>query len=667
MYIAPNRLISMTRNLCTTGCVALRVMFFICSFLCTPLAYGQTNAETVTLMGRNALSVDDYLTAIKYFNQAIEAKPYLSYPYYYRAYAKFTLEDYQGAEADCDKSIQLNPFIHEVYQFRGLCRINNNNYQGAIEDYSKVLQETPADQASRFNRALCFLQLKEYQKADSDLDYILAKWPKYYRTYMVKAQSLFEQKDTAQAICWIDSLLQKNPKEGNAWSIKGRYAFEKEKYALADSCFTQAIQLTPNNFNLFISRALSRHSLGKFDLSIADYNRAIELVPEHFVAHYNRGLLRSFVGDYNRAIEDFNFVLSVEPDNDLALYNRAQLYAQTGDYRGAIKDYTQLIHKYPNFSYGYFERANCRRKIGDNKGAIQDETILARQNLDLAYGKKPKNKIQKVRTRSEHELDQYQQLIDIEQDTTRNVFGTLYGKVQNEKVSDDFLPMYHLAFSPVYTKGYHAVGFLPEIARIEKINACQRRFGLTAETEPNAAASAEKDRECLSKHPASYTEFEKSLMLSAIASASYDYTSALNEINRATLLDSTSVAALIQRASILYLSVRSATLEPKEVKSRMSLAFADLKRAEQLAPANTYVPYNMGCLYLHTHQLQEALHCFDRAISLDEKLPEAYYNRGLVHLQLNDKDKAYADFSRAGQLGLYKAYAQIKKSENNRH
>ena len=79
-----------------------------------PAAHAQVNAETVTLMGRNALSVDDYLTAIRYFNQAIDAKPYLPRPYYYRAYAKFTLEDYQGAEDDCTKSLSLNPYITEV-------------------------------------------------------------------------------------------------------------------------------------------------------------------------------------------------------------------------------------------------------------------------------------------------------------------------------------------------------------------------------------------------------------------------------------------------------------------------------------------------------------------------------------------------------------------------
>ena len=250
----------------------------VCFLALLPLRVSaQIDAETVTNMGRNALSVDDYLTAIHYFNQAIESKPYLASPYYYRAYAKFTLEDYRGAETDCNKSIELNPFIAEVYQLRGLCRVHTEDFKGAIADYTKTLKEKPDDQASRYNRALCYMQLKQYDNADKDLQFILKKWPKNYRTYLVKAQSLLEQKDTLKAMEWVDQLLSKNPREGSAWSFKGRYELSKEHYALADSCLTQAILYQPNDFELYIARAQARHALGKFGLAINDYDQTITL------------------------------------------------------------------------------------------------------------------------------------------------------------------------------------------------------------------------------------------------------------------------------------------------------------------------------------------------------------------------------------------------------
>ena len=75
-----------------TAFSAVRI-FFLSLFLLLSggSVRAQVDAEMVTIMGRNALSVDDYLTAIRYFNQAIEAQPFLSRPYYYRAYTNFTL------------------------------------------------------------------------------------------------------------------------------------------------------------------------------------------------------------------------------------------------------------------------------------------------------------------------------------------------------------------------------------------------------------------------------------------------------------------------------------------------------------------------------------------------------------------------------------------------
>lgn len=621
----------------------------------------QIDAEMVTNMGRNALSVDDYLTAIHYFNQAIESKPFLSSPYYYRAYAKFTLEDYRGAETDCSKSIDLNPFITEVYQLRGLCRIHMDNFEGAVADYTRVIKNMPDDQATRYNRALCYLQLKKYQLADADLDYMLHKWPNYYRTYMVKAQSRLEQKDTLQAMKWIDTLLVKNPREANAWSFKGRFELAKNHFRQADSCLTQAIRYLPSDFELYIARAQARHALGKFGLAIADYDRTIELQPSHFVAHYNRGLLRSFVGDLNRAIQDFDFVIKTEPNNTLAIYNRAQLRAQVGNYKGAVADYTRLIKAYPNFMYGYMQRASLRRKLGDIKGALNDETVVARRNLDLATGHARPLSRTKVRLRSDHALDKYKQLVQEDPDTVRNVFGRFYGKVQNEYASDELLPMFAPAFHPVYVQGYHSVGFMPEMNKYRVADTSLRVYGLVAETTINSAQNAQTDERQLERVDAKCTPLQRALFLSSIALAKYDYTSALNEANRALQTDSTSVVALMQRSNVLAHSINTSTVEAQQRKSHLALALHDLNQAAKRSPQNAYVQYNLGCLYALQKATHQAIDAFTQAIRIDGRLAEAYYNRAILYKQSGQHDKANADLSKAGQLGLYKAYALLKQ------
>lgn len=112
------------------------------------LLYAQINTERVMTIARNALYFEDYVLSIQYFNQVINAKPYLYEPYFFRGLAKINLDDYQGAESDCDAAIQRNPFVVGAYQIRGLARIRQNKFDGAIEDYKTAI--------NMILRMLCF-------------------------------------------------------------------------------------------------------------------------------------------------------------------------------------------------------------------------------------------------------------------------------------------------------------------------------------------------------------------------------------------------------------------------------------------------------------------------------------------------------------------------------
>lgn len=91
-------------------------------------------------IGRNALYFEDYVLSIQYFNQVINAKPYLAEPYFYRGLAKMNLDDYQGAENDCTEAIKRNPFVPNAYQIRGISRIRQEKFKDAIQDYEKALK-----------------------------------------------------------------------------------------------------------------------------------------------------------------------------------------------------------------------------------------------------------------------------------------------------------------------------------------------------------------------------------------------------------------------------------------------------------------------------------------------------------------------------------------------
>lgn len=152
------------------------------------LVCAQINTDRVMTIARNALYFEDYVLSIQYFNQVINAKPYLYEPYFFRALAKLNLEDFQGAEIDCDAAIQRNPFVVGAYQIRGLARIRQSKFDGAIEDYKKALHYDPENITLWHNLTLSHIQKKDYDAAKEDLESLLKVSPRYTRAYLMRGK-----------------------------------------------------------------------------------------------------------------------------------------------------------------------------------------------------------------------------------------------------------------------------------------------------------------------------------------------------------------------------------------------------------------------------------------------------------------------------------------------
>ena len=143
-------------------------IFLVCLF--PFVLHAQINTERVMMIARNALYFEDYVLSIQYFNQVINARPYLYEPYFFRGLAKINLDDYQGAENDCSEVIQRNPFVIGAYQIRGLARIRQNKFDEAISDYRTALKYDPENLVLWHNLSLCHIQKEDYESAKNDLE-----------------------------------------------------------------------------------------------------------------------------------------------------------------------------------------------------------------------------------------------------------------------------------------------------------------------------------------------------------------------------------------------------------------------------------------------------------------------------------------------------------------
>lgn len=646
----------------------LYFLLFTFSFFTPFSAFSQINTDRVMQMGRHALYYEDYVLSIQRFSMVINARPYLAEPYFFRGLAKFYLEDYSGAELDCNECISRNPYISNYYQLRALCHVNLHKYDDAIADYLKVIDIEPQNKNSWHNLVLCRFELKQWEEADSAADQMIRNWPKESENYTIKAQIAVQRGDTTACLAWIDTALVRNAYDGRAWSMRAGVSLQRGEYAQAEEELDKAILQLPRVAGNYINRALARFHQDNLRGAMSDYDQALEIEPRNYIGHYNRGLLRAQVGDDNRAIEDFDYVLSIEPDNMMVLFNRALMLDNTGDYRGAIRDISAVIAEYPEFWTGYQYRAAIRRKIGDTYGAERDEFKVLKARMDMRAGVKQK-RTHKTRKQSERNIEDYNALVEADTNEPEREYTSAYrGRVQDRQVELSPQPFYVLSCHKMESATNR---YIPYLKRVEDVNASGKlsRPVFITNLEPPVS---ETD---VQAHFASITDYSQ--QIDGDAQAVYyfgraldeyhvrDFEAALSDMDACIKAEPKNALAFFARAQMHCRQAEAlqAQDEGKQVAARLnySSALDDLKRAVQLAPDMLFAWYNMGNIYMSQKEYGHARDAYAKALNIDARFPDAYYNRGIAYILDGQVDLGLSDLSQAGEYGLYGAYNLIKR------
>lgn len=651
-----------------------RIVALIVSCLSVVAAFAQFNTDRLVAIGRSALYYEDYVLSIQYFNQAITAKPYLYEPWFYRALAKYYLDDFAGAERDCSEAIHRNPYVTNLYELRGLTRINQEKFSDAADDYTRALRYDPENRGLWHNRVLCRIQNKEYEKALLELDTIQRRWSQYAKAYGMRADVYMQMKDTTQAFEALNKSIEIDPYDGHAWAARSIIYLSREEWDSAVVQLDRAIHLMPRNATCHINRALARVHTNNLRGAMADYDMALDLEPNNFLGHYNRGLLRAQVGDDNRAITDFDFVLRLEPDNMLALFNRAVLLENTGDLKGAIRDYTKVIDEFPNFWLGLESRAACYRKMGNNKLAEADElTVYKARLFKHLYGTQPRMDPSKIRKRSDADVEKYNQLVMEDEQTTEREYDNDYrGHVQNHRVDMEFQPMLMLSYEP---RRSDVSGFTAYDACVDQMNRELKGRQIYISTlntgmDDHRTASYFALIDSLSQTiERSKTEKAASSLLLQRAIA---YTmiqnddAAIDDLSTYLQIDSTSVLALWQRAFCQMRINRFLASQGTNIELKNASVQGDLTHALELSPNSPWLLYNRATQAAVNQDYERAMADYTAALKHEPMFAEAYFNRGLCLIYMKRLDEGLRDLGKAGELGLYTAYSLIKKNKKQK-
>ncbi len=660
----------------------------------------QINTDRVMMIARNALYFEDYVLSIQYFNQVINAKPYLYEPYFFRGLAKINLDDFQGAEADCDAAIARNPFVVGAYQIRGLARIRQGKFDGAIEDYKKALEYAPENLTLWHNLVLCQMQKKDYEGAGESLESLLTISPRYTRGYLMRGEVALRQQDTIRALADFDRAIEMDRYDADGWASRAMVSLSQKKYSEAEADLDQAIRLSARNAGNYINRALARFHQNNLRGAMSDYDLALDIDPYNYIGHYNRGLLRAEVGDDNRAIEDFDFVLEVEPDNMLATFNRGILRAQTGDYQGAISDYSRVIAEYPHFLAGYYHRAEARKSIGDRRGAQEDEnTILSIQidqhNASYASGNpthvtehtntdtetEEESEEERTRKRSDRNMANYRKIVIADDSEADKRYDSEYrGKVQDRNVAIRMEPMYTLTYYERVNEVRGTVNYHKFIDDLNRSGSLPLRLRITHMESPLTEQQVNTHFALIDTHTAAIVDRPADALARFMRAMDFylvqDFASALEDLTQATLLDDTFYPAYFMRSLTRYKQLEyeksedamlnplpgsTAPTRPEVAVHDYDMVRRDLDRVIELAPDFVYAYYNRANLLAMLNDYRAALQDYDEAIRINPEIPEFYFNRGLTHIFLGNNRQGINDLSKAGELGVVSAYNIIKR------
>ena len=665
---------------------------------------GQINTDRVMDIGRNALYFEDYILSIQYFNKVIRVKPYLAEPYFYRAIAKYSLDDFKGAQADCDKVLEINPFMINVYNLKGILYEKEDSANLAIKAYSEGLKLESNNLNLLFNRGISYINIKDYENAINDYTEILKYDPKNSSALGNRGMARLSAGDTLGCIADLDKMVAINSYSPNSYTTRGMLYYKQAKYELALADFDKAIELTPvENSGLYLNRAVIRYQLDDLRGTMADFDKVVEMDPRNSLAYTNRGILRVQVGDLNRAVEDFSRVLALDPTDMMTLMYRAELYLQLGEYQNALVDYNIVAQEYPYYGPLYASRSKVKQMLNDTKGAQRDYNTAVKLEHDriaretktdkqAAADKETAKENKATRKQSDKNIKNYRNLAVLDdfgdEDKEQVLIETIRGKVQNKDIAINLEPVFGLSFFTADSATYHRTHFNVAVNEFNKKNLFRSPLLFTNRELEEESSVSQKRYGDITAVSARLGEWPNDLNLLFLRGVLYssvlNFNSSIADFDQMIKLDPFNSLAYFNRAYARFKMVeviksldlsKSSVNEgrltgnqpmPNEVKEDVQiidydLVIEDLNRVIAIDGSMEFAYFNRGLIRNMKRDFDGALSDFSKAIEINPYFAEAYYNRGLTLIYLRQPDQGTFDLSKAGELGLFKAYNVIKR------
>ena len=668
----------------------MRVVRYIILALCAcclgiGTTQAQLNTDRIITIGRNALYFDDYILSIQYFNQVIKLKPYLSEPYLLRAIAKIQLGDYTGAEQDCNAAIERNPFQPGAYYTRGYVYRMTGQLARAEQDFSEALVFAPENRNYIAMRADVRAEQKQFDLALKDINHLLHREPQSAALHFEKGSICLRSSDTICALNAFTKATEYDSQNPANWSALGLVQLMLGSQEDAFISLNKSINQGSRWAGDYINRGIIYYQRHNYRSALADYDKAVILAPKDVQCYYNRGVLRQELGDYNRALEDFTQALDLAPEQIEIYYQRGMVLLHLRQWEAARQDFQTIIDRYPYFLPAYYLSAQAETSLGNDKAAynLRKHAYTLEEKKDSIQSLQTTMQLAQSQPQQRNHRKEFSALAAQNQEAseeenkynseTRGSIQHHYADVVNEP---NILLSYYVNqenatslrptnYSHIIVDAYNRLQLLPAALRF-----ATQEMTLTAEMVNQHFAHINRISNQIDmweqmdlSHPASKEQICATYLARAMEFALVqDYSSAIDDITRAIMIDGELYFAYFCRANWRYklLEYKRAMGETTD-GADFELMYRDYDYVIEKVPDFSFAYYNKANMLCLQQDFQEAINYYTRAISNDNEFAEAYFNRGLTYIFINETEKGLADLSKAGELGIYQSYNLISR------
>ncbi|MGB3640767.1 MAG: tetratricopeptide repeat protein [Rivularia sp. (in: cyanobacteria)] len=205
-------------------------------------------AELLGEQGKLLFAAEEYETALKVFDKAVEIKPDKHQAWNNRGYALGELGRLEEVIASYDKAVEIKPDKHQAWYNRGYALGKLGRLEEAMASYDKAVEIKPDYHQAWYSRGYALRQLGRLEEAIASYDKAIEIKPDYHQAWYNRGYALRQLGRLEEAIRSYDKAVEIKPDYHQAWYNKACYYALQNNIEQAIENLQTAINLNPEKY-----------------------------------------------------------------------------------------------------------------------------------------------------------------------------------------------------------------------------------------------------------------------------------------------------------------------------------------------------------------------------------------------------------------------------------